>query len=99
MFRPFIEAYGTAWRKAKVVYHVAAFLSLVLVVALIWTHRVSGYTQANLAFGQDDLAAQVAAANTPLPIVQPRKAEKHAAAEPVPGEKPPVPPTPAQVGK
>jgi hypothetical protein len=94
MIRAIADAYRRAWNAGKILYHTAAFASLVILFALVATHRVSGYAQANLAYGQDDLAAQVQAANTPLPD---QKQKKVASASPFPAEKPPVPPTPAQV--
>jgi hypothetical protein len=85
MIAALTDAYRKAWQTAKLTYHVASFASLVILLALICTHRVSGYAQANLAYGQDELAPLVTAANTPLPDKISKVALR------LPAEKPPVP--------
>jgi hypothetical protein len=87
MYQHVINASQSAWKTAKRCYHMAAFLSLAFVIFLIATHRISGYTQANVSFGQDSVAEQLQAAAEPLPD----KFHKIADASPRPAEKPQVP--------
>ena len=86
-YQPFIEAYKSSIRAARNVYRVASFLSLIAIIALIATHRVTGYAQADLSFGSAGVAAQTfenaskVASNTKVRIPPP----------PVPEEKPAAP--------
>lgn len=76
----FINAYQSAWRSAKLTYHLVALSALVLVVASIATGHMNGYYQLNLPLGttinsvdaSDVLPIAIAQNTIPMPAHKPR---------------------------
>ena len=97
MLQRAIDSYRAAWRTAKTIYHTAAFLSLIVVVGMAATGRVTGYVSANASTGKQEVS-EVSDSQLSRPADQKpakQKAEKHAEEERRPAEKP-VPPPPPQ---
>jgi hypothetical protein len=99
MITALTNAYRKAWQTSVTLYKTAAFVALVAWIAVGVSAQHSGYAQVTLPLGTT--ISQVDASQLSAPAAAPakQKIEKHADASPLPGEKPPVPPTPAQVGR
>lgn len=108
MIKALTDAYRKAWSTAVTLYKTAAFVALVAWIAVGVSAQHSGYAQVTLPLGtsvnqadgeqlSDNAAKSAEQADRDKAERKKQKAEKHADAAPLPAEKPPVPPTPAQV--
>jgi hypothetical protein len=97
MITALTSAYRKAWQTSVTLYKTVAFVALIAWIAVGVSAQHSGYAQMTLPFGTG--VNQIDAAQLSVPAATPvkQKVEKHADASPLPSEKPPIPPTPAQV--
>lgn len=93
------NAAKSAWKTGKLAYHIIAFVGLLAWGVVLFAGSHSGYAQLTLPIGTavaqadgEQLSKEAATMQKQI-----RHSQQQASAAPVPGHKPPVPPTPAQV--